>query len=260
MVHERGVTKIRCLVVDDEPLGRDRILTLLDAIPDAEVVGECETGSQAIQAIARRSPDLVFLDVQMPDVDGFGVIEAIPSEVLPAVVFVTAYDEYALKAFQVHACDYLVKPFDAERFGAAFRHVAQRILVDRANHAYSRLTGLLERLERGPLHRRNLPIRARGRVYFVDVEEIDWVEAADNYVKVHTQGEAHVVRQTLRRMEETLSPQGFIRVHRSAIVNVARIREVQPWFSGDYVVLLRDGTRVTSSRAYRSNIRALIGQ
>lgn len=252
------MTRIRCLVVDDEPLGRDRVVSLLDAIPDAEVVGECETGSEAIQAIARRLPDLVFLDVQMPDVDGFGVIEAIPAEAVPAVIFVTAYDEYALKAFEVHACDYLLKPLDAERFGAAFQHVAERIRTDRVNDAHARLTRLLEDIERSRFHRRHLPIRTRGRVYFLDIDDIDWVEAADNYVKVHAQGAAHVIRQTLRRMEESLTPRGFVRVHRSAIVNIARIRELQPWFGGEYVVVLRDGTKVMSSRGYRSRLQALI--
>lgn len=252
------MTKIRCLVVDDEPHGRDRILSLLDTIPEAEVIGECETGSEAIQAIARRSPDLVFLDVRMPDVDGFGVIKAIPTETVPAVIFVTAYHEYALKAFEVHACDYLLKPLDADRFGTAFQRVADRIRTARVHEAHTRLTHLLEHLERSRFHHRSLPIRTRGRVYFLDTDEIDWVEAADNYVKVHAQGAVHVIRQTLRRMEESLTPRGFVRVHRSAIVNIARIREIQPWFGGEYVVLLRNGTRVTSSRACRPNLQALM--
>lgn len=249
---------IRCLVVDDEPLSRHRIVSLLDTIPDAQLVGECETGAQAIQSIAEQSPDLVFLDVQMPEADGFGVIEAIPPENAPAIIFITAYDEYALKAFEVHACDYLLKPFDAARFTAAFRHVAQRIHSDRANHAGERLASLLEQLERDRPRRRHLPIRSRGRVYFVDIDEIDWLEAADNYVKVHANGETHLIRQTLQRMEESLSPRGFVRVHRSTIVNIARIQEIQPWFGGEYMVLLRDGTKVTSSRAYRSRLKALM--
>lgn len=250
--------KIRCLIVDDEPLGRDRITSLLDSIPDAEVVGECETGAQAVQAIAEHSPDLVFLDVQMPEVDGFGVIESLPADAAPAIIFVTAYDEYAIKAFEVHACDYLLKPFDADRFAAAFRHVAQRIRTERTNEAGERLASRLEQLERSRPPRRRLPIRSRGRVYFLDIDEIDWLEAADNYVKVHARGEAHLVRQTLQRMDELLSPSGFIRIHRSAIVNSARIREVQPWFNGEYMVLLRDGTKVTTSRTYRDNLQALM--
>lgn len=256
--YARRVMKIRCLVVDNEPVERDRIVSLLDPIPDAEVVGECETGSQAIQAIAEDRPDLVFLDVQLPDIDGFGVIEAIHADAAPAVVFVTAYEEYAFKAFEVRACDYLLKPFDAERFGTAFRHVAERIRADRAVDAHARLTHLLDRFERGRLRHQNLPIRTRGRVYFLDIDEIDWIEAADNYVKVHAHGAVHVTRQTLRHMEESLASRGFVRIHRSTIVNIARLQEIQPWFGGEYVVLLRDGTRVTSSRAYRSRIQALM--
>lgn len=250
--------KIRCLVVDDEPLGRDRIVSLLEKITDAEVVGECETGSQAIQAIEERSPDLVFLDVQMPEADGFDVVEAIGPEAMPAIIFVTAYDEYALKAFAVHACDYLLKPFDADRFAAAFQHVAKRIRNDRATDAGARLAGLLDRVDRDRPLRRHLPIRTRGRVYFLDIDDIDWLEAADNYVKVHTGNETHIIRQTLRRLEESLSSRGFVRVHRSAIVNIARIREIQQWFGGEYMVLLRNGTRVPSSRAYRASIQALM--
>lgn len=259
MSHRGGdVTKIRCLVVDDEPFGRDRIVSLLDAIPDAEVVGECESGSEAIEAISQEAPDVVFLDVHTPDVDGFGVIEAIPKDTSPAVVFVTAHDEYALKAFEVRAHDYLPNPFDAQRFGDALRHLTARIRVGRANDAHEQLACLLDQLEAVRSRPEYLPIRKRGRVYFIDTDDIDWIEAADNYVKVHAHGEEHVVRQTLRRMEETLSPRGFVRVHRSAIVNVARIREIQLWFGGEYVVLLRDGTKVTSSRAYRSNLQALM--
>lgn len=250
--------KIRCLVVDDEPLGRDRIVSLLAKIPDTEVVGECETGSEAIQAIAEHSPDVVFLDVQMPEADGFDVVEAIAPEAMPAIIFVTAYDEYALKAFEVHACDYLLKPFDADRFAAAFRHVTKRIRSERAAGAGDGLARLLDHLERERPRRRHLPVRTRGRVYFLDIDDIDWLEAADNYVKIHANRETHVTRQTLQRLEASLSPRGFIRVHRSAIVNIARIREIQPWFGGDYIVLLRDGTTVTTSRGYRAKVQGLM--
>lgn len=249
---------IRCLVVDDEPLGRDRIVSLLDAIPDAEVVGECENGAQALEAIAEHSPDVVFLDVRMPGIDGFGVLDSIPLRDAPAVIFVTAYDEYAIRAFDVHACDYLLKPFDADRFGEAFRRAARRIRSERTGEAGERLAGLVEQLERDRSRRRRLPIRSRGRVSFLDVEDIEWLEAAGNYVKIHTEDETHVIRQTLSALETTLPADDFIRVHRSAIVNIARIREIQPWFNGEYVVLLRDGAKVTSSRAYRGRLQALM--
>lgn len=250
---------IRCLVVDDDPVGRDRIVSLLDRTPEAEVVDECGTGSQAIHAIGDHSPDLVFLDVQIPEVDGFGVIEAIRAARAPAIVFVTACEEYALKAFEARACDYVLKPVAPERFGAAFRHAADRVRAERANDLLERLAGLVERLEGASPPCQRLPIRTHGRFYFLDIDEIDWLEASDNYVKVHARGKAHMIRQTLGCMEESLRRRGFVRVHRSAIVNIARIREIQPWFSGEYVVVMRNGAKVRSSRAYRSNLRALVG-
>lgn len=253
-----ATTTIRCLVVDDEPLGRVRITTLLQEIPEAEVVGECETGSAAIEAINELTPDLLFLDVQMPEVDGFGVLAAIPQEQRPAVIFVTAYDQYAIKAFDVHAQDYLLKPFDPDRFQAAFRLAAQRINTERNNGTSARLVALLEDMERTRPRRTRIPIRAGGRVFFLPIEDIEWLEAADNYVRIHAQGEVHVVRQTLQSMEQSLAPSLFVRIHRSSIVNVGCIREIQPYFGGEYVVLLRSGTRVYTSRRYRDRLEALM--
>jgi two-component system LytT family response regulator len=255
--------KIRCLIVDDEPLGRDRISALLRAMPDAEIVGECETGPEAIRAIQEHSPDLLFLDVQMPAMDGFSVLASLPTEKVPAVIFVTAYHEYAIKAFQVHAQDYLLKPFDPDRFYDAFRHAASRIRSGRRGDG-STTVAVLDEIERERgtgtpgMPRERVPIKSAGRVFFLDVDDIDWVEAADNYVKVHAKGETHVVRQTLQRMEEWLSPKRFVRIHRSTIVNVGRIREIQPWFGGEYVVLLRDGTKVSTSRRYRPRLEVLM--
>ncbi|MGH7460176.1 MAG: LytR/AlgR family response regulator transcription factor [Longimicrobiales bacterium] len=249
---------IRCLIVDDEPLGRDRIATLLQSVADAEVVGECDTGSAAIQAIRDLTPDLIFLDVQMPEVDGFGVLAQVPAASAPAVIFVTAYDQYAIRAFEVHAQDYLLKPFDPDRFYSAFQHVAERIRSERSNGTQARLVALLEDIERERPRRARVPIRTGGRVFFLPVEEIDWLEAADNYVRIHAQSDTHVVRQTLQHMEESLPASSFVRVHRSAIVNVARIREIQPWFGGEYMVLLHDGTKVHTSRRYRARLEALM--
>ena len=250
--------KIRCLVVDDEPLGRDRIVSLLRAIPDAEVVGECENGAAAIQAIGEQAPDLLFLDVQMPEVDGFGVLASIPMPIAPAVIFVTGYDQYAMKAFEVHAQDYLLKPYDPDRFYMAYQHAAARIRADRSSDTNARLMAMLEDMEGRRPRRTRVPIRTAGRVFFLPVEEIDWLEAADNYVRIHASGEVHVVRQTLQRMEETLPPGSFVRIHRSAIVNVGRIREIQPWFGGEYVVLLREGTKLHTSRRYRAKLEELM--
>ena len=250
--------KIRCLVVDDEPLGRERIVSLLRAIPDAEVVGESDTGGAAIRAIGELAPDLLFLDVQMPEVDGFGVLAALPARNVPAVIFVTAYDEYALKAFEVHAQDYLLKPFDPDRFLAAFARAADRIRVERASGAHDRLIALLEEIERDRPRRSRIPIRSGGSVFFLPVDEIDWIGAADNYVRIHAKNEVHVVRQTLQRMEESLAPNAFVRIHRSTIVNISRIKEIQPWFAGEYVVLLRDGTKLQTSRRYRARLESLM--
>jgi two-component system LytT family response regulator len=249
---------IRCLIVDDEPLGRLRIATLLQTIPGAEIVGECETGTAAIQAIAELGPDLVFLDIQMPEVDGFGVLASIPQPIAPAIIFVTAYDQYAIRAFEVHAQDYLLKPFDPDRFHEAFRHAAERIRAQHENGRQDRLLALLEDIENARPRRARLPIRTGGRVVFLPAVEIDYVEAADNYVKIHTRGETHVVRQTLQHMEESLPPATFVRIHRSTIVNVERIREIQPWFGGEHLVQMQDGTRLHTSRRYRARLEALL--
>jgi len=250
--------KIRCLVVDDEPLGRDRVVTLLKMIEDAEVIGECETGNEAIRAISERSPDLVFLDVRMPGLDGFEVLAALPATAVPAVIFVTAHDDYAIKAFEVHAQDYLLKPFDRKRFFEAFSHAASRIRSARPAAELNRRLTLLEEIERNRSLHSRLPIRSGGRVSFLPVEEIDWIEAADNYVRIHAGGKVHILRQTLQKMEDSLPPNHFIRIHRSTIVNVTRISEIESWFSGEYMVKLEDGTKVYSSRQYRERLRALM--
>jgi two-component system LytT family response regulator len=174
------------------------------------------------------------------------------------VIFVTAYDEYAIKAFGVHAQDYLLKPFDRDRFYEAFRHAAVRIRAERTNDTHARLVALLEDIERERPRRTHVPIRSGGRVIFLPVEEIDWLEAADNYVKIHAGDETHLVRQTLQSMEASLPPATFIRIHRSAVINVSRIREIQPWFGGEYVVSLRGGTKVYTSRRYRARLQALM--
>ena len=250
--------KIRCLVVDDEPLGRERIVALLRSIPDAEVVGESDTGHAAVAAVTELVPDLVFLDVQMPELDGFGVLAALSGGHTPAVIFVTAYDEYALKAFEVHAQDYLLKPFDAERFTTAFLRAAERIRNDKSTDTNERVLALLEGLERQRPRRTRIPIKSGGSVFFLPVDEIDWIEAADNYVRLHAKGDVHVLRQTLQHMEESLASDVFLRIHRSTIVNVNRIREIQPWFGGEYVVLLRDGTKLQTSRRYRPRLEAFM--
>jgi two-component system LytT family response regulator len=233
---------IRALIVDDEALARERIRTLLAGSADVEVVGECSGGRQAIDAIIDQRPDLVFLDVQMPDIDGFEVLEAVANEWLPAVVFVTAYDEYALKAFDVHAIDYLLKPIEPERFRKALAHATSR--------------GLSALLDERPIDR--LVIRTRGKVLLLKPSEIDWIEADGKHARLHAGKEIHVVRHQLSRLEQRLGRHGFVRVHRSAIVNADRIRELEPWFHGEYVVVLRDGTKLTSSAAHSRELHRLV--
>ncbi|HYL64307.1 MAG TPA: LytTR family DNA-binding domain-containing protein [Candidatus Methylomirabilis sp.] len=251
--------RIRTLIVDDEPLGRERIRHLLAGDPEIEVAGECSDGRQAIAAIGEHKPDLVFLDVQMPEVDGFGVLDEICGPNMPTVIFVTAYDRYAVRAFEVHALDYLLKSFDQERFREAVRRAKEEIGRARQGELNERLAGLIEDLEARKERVTRLVIKSGGRVVFLRVEEIDWIEAADNYVRVHAGRETHLIREKLQAMERRLDPAKFLRIHRSSLVNLDRIRELQPAFHGDYVVKLIDGTELTLSRNYREKLVEPLG-
>lgn len=235
---------VRALIVDDEALARERVRTLLRDVPGFEAVGECSGGREAVERILAERPDLVFLDVQMPDLNGFEVLEAVASEWLPAVIFVTAYDEYAIKAFDVHAVDYLLKPLEPERFQKALSRVTKGG------------PPLLALLDDRPIDR--LVIRTRSKVSFLKPSEIDWVEADGKHAVLHAGPATHVVRHTLTRLEQRLAPHGFVRVHRSAIVNVERIKELEPWFHGEYVVILKDGTKLTSSAAHSQALHRII--
>lgn len=248
------MTDIRALIVDDEALARERVRSLLATAPGVTVVGECTGGREAIEAIIEQRPDLVFLDVQMPDLDGFQVLEAVADEPLPAIVFVTAYDEYALPAFDVHALDFLLKPIEPGRFARTLARVRETL----GDTSDRRLYDLLEALAARDLPLDRLVIRTRGKVSFVKPSEIDWVEADGKHVKLHVGRETHVVRQQLKRLEPRLAPHGFVRVHRSAIVNVDRIKQLEPWFHGEYVVILKDGTKVTSSAAHSEALHRII--
>lgn len=236
------MTPTRAIIVDDEALARERVRTLLADAPGVTVVAECSGGREAVEQILAQRPDLVFLDVQMPDLDGFDVLEAVASEWLPAVIFVTAYDEYAIKAFDVHAIDYLLKPIEPERFRKALARVTKR--------------DLLALLDERPIDR--LVIRTRSKVSFLKPSEIDWIEADGKHAVLHAGRETHVVRHTLTRLEQRLAPHGFVRVHRSAIVNVDRIKELEPWFHGEFVVILKDGTKLTSSAAHSQALHRII--
>ncbi len=254
------MTKIRTIVVDDEPIARERILSLLQQEDDVEVIGECSDGAQAVSSIQHHAPDLVFLDVQMPGVDGFGVIDAVGAERMPTVIFVTAYDEYALRAFEVHALDYLLKPFGRDRFQEALKHVRESLERRRAGDLGRRLLALVNDIkpERPKLER--LVVKSGGRVFFLRTDEIDWIEAAGNYVRLHLGDESHLFRETMNRMESRLDGRRFARIHRSRIVNTERIKELQPWFNGEYVVILRNGTRLTLSRGYREKLQEQLGK
>jgi two-component system LytT family response regulator len=247
------------MVIDDEPVARTRVLSLLRDEADIEVVGECGDGAEAVARIESMSPDLLFLDVQMPELDGFELLRALEPAQMPAVVFVTAYDEYALRAFEVHALDYLLKPFSAERFRSALSHARASLAQRRANVLGRHLLDLLPGA-RPPAVRERLLVKSSGRIHFVRTEEIEWCEAAGNYVRLHVGAEAHLMRETMGHLESNLDPQRFVRIHRGSIVNVDRIQELQSSLNGEYTVVLRSGTRLTLSRGYRDALQARLGK
>lgn len=267
---------MRVVIVDDEALARQRVRRLLQNEADVEIVGEAESGREAVTMIRALQPDLVCLDVQMPELDGFEVLNELDDVAVPMVLFITAYDEHAQRAFDVHAVDYVLKPVDADRFKAAF----ERARTQRANAvAAERLGELLATMRRisdgkvvsddstavapaagaavtpgsGSFASRIL-VKADGRMFFVKTTDIDWIEADRNYVRLHVGKEAHTIRERISHLEETLDPRLFARIHRSTIVNLNRVREMQQWFSGDYVVILDDGTRLRLSRHYRDRV------
>jgi two-component system LytT family response regulator len=260
MMQARGPGRTRVLIADDEPLARERLRMLLAKEDWVEIAGECDNGADAIASIHKLKPDLVFLDVQMPDATGFDVIGKIGAERMPAVVFVTAYDHYALRAFDVHALDYLLKPFDRERFQQALSRARQHLDRKDAGELERRLLELVQDLRSSPQRPERFVIKAGGRVFFVRADEIDWIEAAGNYVKLHVGADAHLLRETMNALEAQLDPDVFFRIHRCHIVNIERVKELQPWFNGEYVVMLRSGARLTLSRGYREKLQERLGR
>jgi two-component system LytT family response regulator len=254
------MSKIRTLIVDDEPLARSRVHELLSSQPDIEVLGECGNGREAIAAIKGRKPDLVYLDVQMPEVTGFGVLEALEPAATPAVVFVTAFDEFAVRAFEVHALDYLLKPFDRERFLTSLERAREAVRWRRDGRLDQRLAGLLADLGVQRRYLQRVLVKSGGRTVLLKIGEIDWIEAAGNYVRLHAGRERHLLRETMTALEEKLDPEQFVRVHRSTMVNLERVRELEPYFHGDYIVKLEDGTRLTLSRTYRERLEQRLGR
>jgi len=251
---------IRAVIVDDEPLARRRIRSLLAEAEGIELVGECRNGKEAIQTLSESTPDLLFLDIQMPEIDGFDVLQAIGVGRVPVVIFVTAYDQFALRAFETHALDYLLKPFDDERFESALDRARERIRQHKTGDLDRRLGALLDEV-RGPrAYLQRLVVPVGHRSIFVKTDDIDWIEADRNYVRLHAGGQSYLLRENLSRIETALDPSAFCRIHRSTIVKIDRIRSVESLFRGEYLVVLQDGTKLTSGRSFRRNLHALMGK
>lgn len=249
--------KIRTLIVDDEPLARERVKRFLRDEAEIEIIGECGNGADAVVSIKQMEPDLVFLDIQMPEKNGFEVIKSLNGKSLPTVVFVTAYDQYALQAFDVHALDYLLKPFTRERVHRAVSRAREQIEGRRFGTLDERLVTLIADLKSEKKYLERLVVKSTGRVFFLKTDEIDWIEAAGNYVKLHVGRESHMIRETMNGIEAKLDPDKFLRIHRSTVVHIDRIKELHPMFSGDYAVILRDGTELALSRNYRERFLEL---
>jgi two-component system, LytTR family, response regulator len=250
--------RIRVIIVDDEPLARDGVRLHLEGTEDVEIVGEAGSGEEAVSLIEAMRPDLMFLDVQMPGIDGFGVLEAVGPAQMPVTIFTTAYDEFAVRAFDAHAVDYILKPYDAERFRKALERGRESVRSRRRSRIDDSLGSLLEELRSRTQFVERLVVRSGGRIVILRIAEIDWIEAASNYVRLHAGGRDYLLRETMTALESKLDPAEFVRIHRSTIVRVDRIRELEPLFQGDYVVILTDGTRLTSSRGYRERLQELL--
>jgi len=248
---------IRTLIVDDEPVARLRIRQALESIPDAETVGECSDAGEAICAIRALRPDLVFLDVQIRDTSGFDVIEALPGPQSPFVIFVTDHADHAVRAFRVNALDYLLKPFELAHLHEAFDRARRQIMLNRGSEISGRLTALMERLAPRTPSLERFIVKKGGRILLIRASEVDWIEAAGNYVEIHTGKAQYLLREALSSLAQQLNPDRFRRIHRSTIVNLDRVRELDTVFNGELEVVLQDGTRLPFSRRYRHNLPEL---
>lgn len=253
------MTQLRVGIADDEPLARERIRSLLDP-QRYDVVVECGDGAEAAAAMRDHAIDVFFLDVQMPGLDGFQALDTLGDAPAPIIVFVTAFNDYAIRAFEVRALDYLLKPFDRARFEETLRRVEEQLATRREKALAPEAVEFLRQLSAGsaPSYASRFPVKSRGEIYFVRAEEIDWIDAEGNYVALHASGRTHLVRETIKSVEARLDPAKFVRVHRSAIINVDRLKKLQPYFHGEYVVTLQDGTTLTSSRSYSDRLRGLV--
>ncbi len=248
---------IRTLIAEDEPVARERLRTLLTQEEDVQVIGDCKDGEETINAVRALKPDLLFLDVEMPNVNGFGVLDEVGPDACPVVIFTTAYDHYAVKAFDMHALDYLLKPFDETRLKQALNRARTHIQRSENEQLAHRLFSLLQDV--GPKFADRLVIRSGGRIVFLKTREIDWIEAAGNYVQIHSGEHCHLVRETMNSMESKLDTSMFLRIHRSIIVNVESIKELEPCGNGEYIVQLYNGKGLSLSRSFRDRLDQLLG-
>jgi two-component system LytT family response regulator len=248
---------LTALIVDDEPLARDGLRMLLSEDPDVTAIHEAKDGREAVTAVRTLQPDLVFLDVQMPEMDGFGVVEDIGPERMPAVVFVTAHDQFAIRAFEINALDYLLKPVTKERFAQALLRAKGRLHARPLEETSRQIMSLLETLAAPHRYAERLAVRAAGKTVFVDVEDVEWIEAAENYVQLHAGPQNHLIHVSMTTLEGALDPDAFLRIHRSIIVNIARVKELQPAQHGEYLVTLDNGVQLQSGRTYHDKLKAL---
>jgi len=269
---------IRALVVDDESLAREALLVMLDGDPEIEVIAECRNGKEAVAAIREQSPDVVFLDIQMPEMDGFQVVEEVGAMRMPVTIFVTAYDKHALRAFEAHALDYLLKPFDHDRFNTALQRAKTFIRQQKLGELSESLFAVLQDMklktgeqpsemddikpgratQKGPIDR--VVIKSGGRVYFLKTEAIDWVEGAGDYLSLHSGSQTHLIRETMGNFHARLDSQKFLRIHRSTIVNIERIKDIRPLYKGEYVITLTSGISLKASRGYRHELQSLLDE
>lgn len=262
--------KICTLIVDDELLARKALHVLLSTDPDIEIVAECGSGIEAIARIRMLQPDLVFLDIEMPDADGFQVIREIGVEKMPLTIFVTAYDKYAVRAFHARALDYLLKPFDHERFEEALLRVKKQIHQQKLGSTSEKLLALLGDMNvaaKNPAEQASgaekttrLAIKSGGRIYFIKTDEIDWVEATGDYVRLHVGNKAHLMHETMNGIHARLDHKTFFRIHRSSVVNIERVRDIQPLFKGEYIITLTSGVQIKSSRGYRQQLQKVLDE
>lgn len=254
------MNKIRTLVIDDEPLARRGVRHLLKSEPDIEILGECGDGLQAVEEITAQTPDLILLDVQMPEMDGFAVLQALTAGRPPLVIFITAYDEFALHAFQAHALDYLLKPIKPHLFKVALNRVRAVLQYQQTRVFEQKIEALLQHLPSSKRYVERLLVRTAGGVQILPVHEIDWFEAEGDYVRIHKSGKKYLLRERMNALEARLNPQKFLRIHRSAVVNIDRIHAMQSRTNGDYAVILTSGAQLTLSRTYREKAFAILQQ